>query len=183
MDRNLGVVQSEGVTIRSGQEGDSESHQLKENLLGSGLRYSVMRRSASDARYLYWVFTSQELHFHFIKPFIFTQSQVWDRRKSNESPQDVYCPCVNICPLLDSIQCHGNLVMNTICMRCLRDNLASGKTWITSHHRWSRAWSRTSSSWPLSSTAASTRSSTGCISTLGQRGDTMPPKLGNMKYA
>ena len=53
VDRNLGVVQSERVTIRSAQEGDSESHQLKENLLGSGLRYSVMRRSASGARYLH----------------------------------------------------------------------------------------------------------------------------------
>ena len=37
MNRNLGVVQSGGVVVKSTQE-DSESHQLKER---SGLRYSV----------------------------------------------------------------------------------------------------------------------------------------------
>ena len=38
--------------MRSTQEGDRESNQLKETLLGSGLRFSNMQSSLSDARYL-----------------------------------------------------------------------------------------------------------------------------------
>ena len=51
VNRNLGVVQTDGVVMKCRQEG-GESHQLKENLLGVGLRYSNMRTSLSEARYL-----------------------------------------------------------------------------------------------------------------------------------
>ena len=60
----------------------------------------------------------------------------------------------------------------------LDGKIVSGKTWITIRHRWSQAWSRTSSTWPPSSIAASTRSSTGCISTPAPRGDTTLAGLG-----
>ena len=51
VNRNLGVVQTDGVVMKCRQEG-GESHQLKENLLDASLRYSIMRPSSSEARYL-----------------------------------------------------------------------------------------------------------------------------------
>ena len=48
MNRNLGVVQSDEVVIKSRQEG-GEINQPKENFVDSRLRYSV--RTSSVARY------------------------------------------------------------------------------------------------------------------------------------
>ena len=44
VNRNLGVVQTDGVVMKCRQEGGG-NHQLKENLLDAGLRYSNMRPS------------------------------------------------------------------------------------------------------------------------------------------